>query len=381
MTEAAFHVGGFYDAETAEVGPPATIVVEDGRIVRIDADAAGEDFSHAVAVPGLIDSHTHLSIATPGNERDQVARPVEERVLRALEYAEAMLSEGITSIRVLGEPAWFDLHFRDAFAAGLYRGPRIFGAGRIVAPSHAAVSVVDAPGDGQGVVERVRQNLARRVDWIKIYATPSSLLGNPTEAYYSAEEIGLVVATAHRAGVPVAAHAHGGPAVDDLLEAGVDTIEHGRFLDERQIERMAATGTALCSTVGINVLSDAGRTGCSIGDALRATTQSVRAALDAGVTVIPGTDAVHGRLRFELEALEHYGASRAEALRAATVTAASVVAPTAGLGRLGVGLPADFVRLEDEPLRGEALPRALATCVAGQMVWRAGQRIREGAGV
>ncbi len=234
--ESAFRVGGVYDPVTAETHPAATIVVRDGRITRVAEDApahlAVEDFSHAVAMPGLIDAHTHLSIETPGNERAQVAAPVEERLLRALRYAEVMLAEGVTTIRILGEPAWFDIHLRDGFAAGLYNGPRILGAGRMLAPSHANVSVVDAPADGADVVGRVRQNLAHRVNWIKLYATPSSLLGDPREAYYSRQEIEWIIATAHRAGVPVAAHAHGGVAVDDLIEAGVETIEHGRLSRE-----------------------------------------------------------------------------------------------------------------------------------------------------
>ena len=381
MTESAVRVGGVYDPAAAELRPPATIVVRDGRIVRFDsnspADLFVEDFSHAVAMPGLIDAHTHLSIATPGNEREQVARPVEERALRALRYADEMLAEGVTSIRILGEPAWFDLRLRDAFAAGLFPGPRIFAAGRIVAPSHANVSLVDAPADGAGVVERVRQNLAQRVDWIKVYATPSSLLGDPTEAYYSRDEIRIIVETASRAGVPVAAHAHGGNAVDDLVGAGVDTIEHGRYLEERQLELMAARGTVLCSTVGIGVFSDVAKSGCSVGEALERSAQSVAQALAAGVRIVPGTDAVHGRLRFELEALEHYGASRADALRAATVTAAEVVARSHDLGRLEVGCLADFALLESSPIDAERLPAVCATCVGGRVVWRAGERTRE----
>src|SRR5579884_830127 len=255
MTDRAYHVGGIYDPVTAETREATTIVVENGAIAslaaRAPADVAVEDFSDTIAMPGLIDAHTHLSISTPGAERRQVSAPVEERVLRALTYAAAMLAEGVTTIRVLGEPAHLDLHFRNAFAANLFRGPRILAAGRMIAPTHADVSVADAPADGMNVVARVRENLSQRVDWIKIYATASSLLGDPHEPYYSRDEIQLIVATAHRAGVPVAAHAHGGSAVDDLLEAGVETIEHGRYLNDAQLERMAAQGTRLCSTVGI----------------------------------------------------------------------------------------------------------------------------------
>jgi imidazolonepropionase-like amidohydrolase len=380
MTCRAFRVGGIFDPTTTELGPPTTIAVRDGRIEAIAGDAKGvalEDFSHAIAMPGLIDAHTHLSIQTPGAEREQVARPVEERVLRALRYAEAMLAEGVTAIRILGEPAWLDLHFRDAFATGLYRGPRIIAAGRIIAPSHAVVSLVDTPADGVAVVTRVRENIVRRVDWIKVYATPSSLLGDPTEPYYSRDEIESIVRTARRAGLPVAAHAHGGDAVDDLIAAGVQTIEHGRYLEERQLARMAANGVVLCSTVGIGVFSDQKRSGCRLAEALERSAQSVALALAAGVTVIPGTDAVHGRLRFELEALEHYGASRSEALRAATVTAGGIVAAGSGLGRLEAGCPADFALLDGHPLDGERLPSVSATCVGGRIVWRADEQIQE----
>jgi imidazolonepropionase-like amidohydrolase len=377
MSQVAYRVGGIYDPQTAETSPPATILVEDGAITSVrekaPADIHVEDFSATVAIPGLVDAHTHLSIATPGPEREQAAAPVEERVLRALGYIERMLAEGVTSIRILGEPAWLDLRFRDAFAAGVFSGPRIFAAGRMLAPTHAEVSIVDAPADGPEVVQRVRQNLARRTDWIKLYATPSSLLGDPREAYYSRDELELIVGTAHRAGTPVAAHAHGGEAVDQLIELGVDTIEHGRYLEYRQLELMAAAGTRLCSTVGIGVYSDVARNGRTLEEALARSAQSVAAALELGVVVIPGTDAVHGHLRFELAALEHYGASRAEALRAATATAAEVVAPSRQLGLIAPSYLADFALLAGNPLDRE-LPPVHATCVAGNVVWRADAR-------
>lgn len=372
----AFRVGGVLDPLRGEVSGPATIEVEDGVVVDVgDAGGDAHEYDDLVAVPGLVDAHTHFSIETPGDERAQVARPLEERVLRAHTFAERMLAEGVTTVRSLGEPGWLDVALRDA-GPTLWSGPTILAAGRIVAPSHANVSVVDAPADGDQVVVRVRENLARRVDWIKVYATASSLLGDPTESYFARDEILAIGATAARAGVRVAAHAHGGEAVDHCLDAGFATIEHGRFLSDRQLERMATQGAALCATVGVNVFSDARRSGRSADEALLETEQSVARAVAAGVVVVPGTDAGHGRLRFELRALEHFGFSRAAAWRAATVTAAEVLGLGATVGRIAPGYRADFALVAGDPLGEGALPPVALTLVAGRIAWGAADSVR-----
>jgi imidazolonepropionase-like amidohydrolase len=373
----ALRVGGVFDPSSGTVSGAATIEVEDGLVVAVrDGGGEAEKYDDLVAVPGLVDAHTHFSIETPGDERAQVARPVEERVLHATRFAERMLAEGVTTVRSLGEPGWLDVRLRDAGAA-LWRGPHIQASGRIVAPSHANVSVVDAPADGDEVVVRVRENVAQRVDWIKVYATASSLLGNPTESYFAREEILAIGAAAGRAGVPVAAHAHGGEAVDHCLEAGYATIEHGRFLSDSQLERMAAQGTTLCATVGVNVFSDQRRTGRSVDDSLRETEQSVSRAIAAGVRVVPGTDAVHGRLRFELRALEHFGLSRARAWSAATVDAAEVLGLAGTVGRIAPGYRADIALVAGDPLADGELPPVALTLVAGRDAWRAPDAVRD----
>lgn len=378
MTERrALRVGGVLDPSLGVVSGPATIEIENGLVVAIgDVGGEVEEYDDLVAVPGLIDAHTHFTIETPADERAQVGRPLEERVLRATRFAERMLAEGVTTVRSMGEPGWLDVRLRDA-GPELWRGPHIRAAGRIVAPTHANVSVVDAPADGDEVVVRVRQNVAQRVDWIKVYATASSLLGNPTESYFARDEILAIGATAARAGVPVAAHAHGGEAVDHCLDAGYTTIEHGRFLSDRQLERMAAQRTTLCATVGVNVFSDCRRTGRSLDDALLDTEQSVARAIAAGVRVIPGTDAVHGNLRFELRALEHFGLSRANAWSAATVEAAEVLGLADTIGRIAPGYRADIALVAGDPLANGTLPPVALTLLAGRIAWRASDSVRE----
>jgi imidazolonepropionase-like amidohydrolase len=177
--------------------------------------------------------------------------------------------------------------------------------------------------------------------------------------------------------VPVAAHAHGGEAVDHCLEAGYATIEHGRFLSDSQLERMAAQGTTLCATVGVNVFSDQRRTGRSVDDSLRDTEQSVSRAIAAGVRVVPGTDAVHGRLRFELRALEHFGLSRARAWSAATVDAAEVLGLAGTVGRIAPGYRADIALVAGDPLADGELPPVALTLVAGRDAWRAPDAVRD----
>jgi imidazolonepropionase-like amidohydrolase len=376
---AVFYVGGIFDPSRAEVSGPCSITVDDGRIVAIsksarDAGASTQhDFSDCIAMPGLIDPHTHLTLSTPGDERTQVGRPPEERSLRALGYMQTMLAEGVTTIRSMGEPAFLDVRFRDAFRQGLLRGPRIVASGRMLGPTHADVALVDAPADGPELLVRIRENLAERPDWIKLYATPSSvpLYDNPCSSYFSREEVDLVVATARRAGRPVAAHAHGGEAVDFCIAAGVRTIEHGRYLTDAQLEQMARHGTTLCATAGIVCFDTAEHESCTPDQALERTTHSIGRALEAGVNVVAGTDAVHGQLGFEIRALEFFGMTRLEAIRAVTTRSAELLGVAEEVGRIKEGFAADLALMPSGPLDGERLPRPRATIVAGRVAWHA----------
>jgi len=376
-SRALLRVAGVYDPVQGELSGPRTIVIENGRVSSVaenPADSRGphqHDFAHLFAMPGLIDPHTHLTLATPGDERVQVGRPVEERLLRALGHMQTMLAEGVTTIRSMGEPAFLDVRCREAFKQDLLLGPRVLASGRMLGPTHADVALVDAPADGDELLLRVRQNLAERTDWIKLYATPSSvpLFDNPRSSYFSPEEVGLVVATARRAGRPVAAHAHGGEAVDFCIDAGVSTIEHGRYLTDGQLEKMAQRGITLCATAGIVCFDYAEEHGCSADEALGATEHSIRRALEAGVNVVGGTDAVHGQLGFEVRALEHFGMQRTEALRAVTTRAADVLSLGNDVGRIESGFAADIALVPDDPRKGERLPRPVVTIVGGRIAW------------
>jgi imidazolonepropionase-like amidohydrolase len=376
---AVFHVGGVLDPVHGELSGPRAIVVEDGRIAAVAAngpaagDAREHDYAHCVAMPGLIDPHTHLTLSTPGDEREQVGRPLEERLLWALSYMRTMLAEGVTTVRTMGEPAFMDVRCRDAFAKDLFAGPRIIACGRMLGPTHADVALVDAPADGQDLLVRVRENLAVRPNWIKLYATPSSvpLFDNPRSSYFSREEVELVVSTAHRAGRPVAAHAHGGVAVDYCIDAGVRSIEHGRYLTDAQLEAMAERGTTLCATAGIVCFNDASEHGGTPDDALARTEHSIARAIEAGVNVVAGTDAVHGQLGFEIRALEFFGMSRVEAIQAVTTRSAELLFLGDELGRIEHGLVADFALVPTDPLAGERLPRPQATVVGGRIAWHA----------
>lgn len=344
------------------------LLVEDRRIVQVGAeeelrDRADEvlDLGSAVLLPGFVDAHTHITVRPwEGDQHGQLQAPPVRQALRGVENVRRMVSSGVTTIRVMGERAGIDVAFKDAVETGELGGPRMRVATRALSATNghgAALGTADGP---EALRRAVRENLRDGADHIKIFMTGGvSSTGSDIDAYYySREEVRVVVEEAHRAGVPVAAHAHGGEGVDLCVEEGVDSIEHGGLLTPENIEAMAAHDTWLVLTNTISFHP----TGIESGDARNPSIidkmQRVRSSIedaferikDAELRFALGTDSMHGLFGYELEWLVQRGVDPERAIIAATSNGAEVLRSADEIGTLETGKYADFTAVSGNPL-------------------------------
>ena len=339
-------------------GPAAAAPAEPGE-ARID-------LGDVTLLPGLIDMHNHLRIVHgQGNLREQMQDPDVPYILHAVRHLAMNLRSGVTTMKSNGDRNYYDVQMREALKAGLARGPRLLVAGKAIKSARCSGGVVGTAicDEPEAIRRAVQENAQAGVDFIKIFAT-GALLG-PREGVltpaYSAEEIRAAADSAHAAGRLIAAHCHGGPAADACVEAGVDILEHGSLLTRPQLERMASRGTWLCITLGVllhphgDMAERLQRPG---GDDLRRRVDVVLAcmseALRAGVPYVLGTDAVHGGLPFELQAIGRLGARPVDALRAATSRAAAALRRPGDLGAIRPGAAADLIAVPGDPLESLA---------------------------
>jgi imidazolonepropionase-like amidohydrolase len=378
-------------------GQPArgetTLVVHEGRIVEVlpgiaGADAvmaarSGEaevvDLRDAFVMPGLIDAHVHLTNEDDGDRRlRRVTEDDADAALRGSVYARRTLEAGFTSVRDLGGgPAVFAL--RDAIASGLIPGPRMLVAGYAISPTGGhgdrthgyREDLFDVPGAELGIADgpyearkAVRAQVKRGADVIKLTAT-GGVLSNTnagTEVQFKHDELEEIVSTAHMLGRKVAAHAHGTKGVNAALRAGVDSIDHGTFLDADSIDLFKKTGAWYVPTVtaGKTVEERAKLPGFyppAVAEKARAVGPQIQDALrraqSSGVKIAFGTDAgvfPHGQNAREFQYMVEAGMAPMDALRAATVGSATLLGIDSEVGTLEVGKRADLIATRRNPL-------------------------------
>jgi imidazolonepropionase-like amidohydrolase len=378
----AIHAGHVLDVKTGKVLSDQTLVIQDGKIVSVGASAetkapAGAvaiDLSNATVLPGLIDAHTHLTgDPTFGYERLGLSIPRE--TLTGAKNARLTLQAGFTTVRNVGASGYSDVALRDAINAGDVPGPRMLVSGPplSITGGHADNNLLpfeyhatsDGVADGvDGVRHMVRQNVKYGADLIKFMASGGVLSkgDNPQASQYTLEEMKAIVDEAHRLGRKVAAHAHGAQAILWASEAGVDSIEHGSYIDDADIAEMKKNGTYLVPTLYLAdwFMENAERN--RVPDFLLvkakavmpAARKNIAHAFASGVKVAFGTDAAvypHGLNAHEFAVMVKLGLPPLQAIQAATVNAADLLGWSGKVGSLEPGAWADIVAVDGDPLK------------------------------
>lgn len=368
-----------------------TIVVTDGKIVSLTAGHTAPkdkkirviDLKDKYVLPGLIDSHVHLTSDTGGiaGQLEDVTLSPAAQAFDAWTNGMKTLNAGFTTVRNLGDGDGAVLALRDAVNDGQVMGPRILDAASSISVSSGHMDgslgfrdelrpYFNAGGntcDGADDCRRaVRLQVARGADVIKLATTGgvNSRIGAGLGKQMFADEAKAIVETANLFGKKVAAHAHGADGIRLALEAGVNSIEHGTILDPETVEAFILSGAYYVPTLStvngyierLKANPDAYEPDvrAKIEWRIGITGKSLEVLHAQGVPIAFGTDAgvsKHGRNADEFELLVKFGMSNMEAIEAATVNAADLLGLSAEIGTLEPGKSADLIAVKGDPLK------------------------------
>src|SRR5258708_18536960 len=371
--------GRLLDVKTGKTLSNQTIVINGDKIVGVGSDiqvpagAQVVDLSNATVLPGLIAGHTHITRPTNCGYR-RLGISVPRQALNGARNARVTLEAGFTTIRNVGASGFTDVALRDAINAGDIPGPRMLVSGPplSIAGGHCDNNLLpfewhvqnEGVADGiEAVQHKTREIIKYGADLIKICATGGVLSkgDDPQASQYTLEEMKAIVMDAHRLGRKVAAHAHGAQGIRWASEAGVDSIEHGSYIDDAAIAAMKKNGTYLVPTLYLPdwFLENAERIGTPPElitkgrEVMPAARKNVARAFAAGVKVGFGTDAAvypHGLNAHEFAVMVKLGLTPLQAIQAATVNDADLLGWSDRVGSLEVGKWADIVAVDGDPL-------------------------------
>ena len=351
----------------------------DGQTLERPSDVTVEtiDLRDAFVMPGMIDAHTHITQQPRGSVvRSSAYQSDAHTAVRAVGLAARLLQAGFTTIRDVGSTGDAAFALRDSIRDGAIAGPRMLVSGDPITPvgGHAdltippydvtplaRLNVINGPIEARGAV---RALVRRGADVIKVTATGGVLsdAGSGIEQQLFADELTAAVETAHLLGRKVAAHAHGAAGIKAALRAGVDSIEHGTYLDDEAIALFLASGAFLVPTVlaGETVAERAKTPGYYPPDVERKALEvgprvklALARAAAAGVRIAFGTDSGvvdHGENARELVYMVEAGMSESAAITAATMSAAELLGLSDRLGSVEPGKLADLVATRRNPL-------------------------------
>lgn len=373
--------GHVIDVHSGKENAAETVIVQGERIVGVAPTSAtpaqaGDrevDLTSYTLLPGMIDVHTHLTMMTNFDPYFELSLTPAKEAIFGVENARITLDAGFTTVRNVGANGWTDVALRDEINEGHIPGPhmQVSGPALGITGGHMDENLLPEPYhlQGEGVADgidavqhMVRKNIKYGADLIKIGASGGVLSkgDDPQASQYTREEMAAIVADAHRLGRKVAAHAHGAQAILWASEAGVDSIEHGSYIDEAGIKAMKAHGTYLVPTSYlVDWMRSSGHLPAlyakkmdDVGAAMRA---NHKRAIQAGVKVALGTDAAvypHGLNAHELEVyVREYGMSPLAALQSTTLNAADLMGWSDRAGALEPGKWADVIAVQGDPLQ------------------------------
>ena len=358
-------------------GPTAGIDSRGAKVIELPA---------ATLMPGLIEGHSHILLhaysETPWN--DQVEHEgLGLRVARATNHLRSTLMAGFTTVRDLGTEGagYADVELKQAVDQGIIPGPRVLVATRAIvatgsygpkgfAPEWRVPQGAEEADGVDSLIRTVRDQIGHGADWIKLYGDyrwgphPGS---HPT---FSLEEMKLAVETAKSAGVPVAVHTSTPEGMRRAILAGAETIEHGNDGTPEIFQLMVEHHVALCPTL---TAGSGWRPGKAQKDspATMRKRASFKAALDAGVTILSGSDVgtfPHGDNSYELERMVDFGMSPVAALRAATSVAGHVLHME--IGQVKPGMLADLIAVDGDPTREISALRSVKFVMKGGVVYK-----------
>ena len=381
------HAGRVIDGLSDRVATNQTVVVEGGKIIAIENGfrpaAAGDrlvDLKGGTLLPGLFDMHVHLtSEYSRTSEIDRFKNNEGDVVINGVVYAERTLLAGFTTVRDLGDEFRASISLRNAINAGKVAGPRIIAAGKSIAttgghadPSNGWARKFPAnPGPEEGVVnsvedarKAVRQRYKDGSDTIKITATGGvlSIAKSGSNPQFTEEEIRSVVQTARDYGFKVAAHAHGAEGIKRAVRGGVDTIEHGTFMDDEGMRLMKERGTWYVPTISagnwvFQMAQDPSffpavvrPKALAVGPQIQGTFAK---AYKAGVKILFGTDTgvgKHGENAKEFKLMVDGGMPPMEAIKSATSVPARLFGLDDQVGSIAVGKLSELVGVPGNPL-------------------------------
>jgi len=398
--------GKLFDARRGRLVAQQAIVIEGDRIVSVQDAAAvkpvqGEtriEMPNATVLPGLIDVHVHMTGDPDPLGYDELQISLPRSALTGAKNARRTVDAGFTTVRNLGSDGFADVALRDAIDAGDLPGPRILASGPPlgITGGHCDENLLpferhqqaEGVADGVSAVQhKVRETIKYGADVIKICATGGVLSrgDDPRASQYTLEEMRAIVNDAHRLGRRVAAHAHGGEGIRWAAQAGVDSIEHGTYIDDAAIAAMKKNGTYLVPTVYLadwfleaapkrrvpQYLMEKAQQVMPVAE------KNIARAVKAGVKIAFGTDAAvypHGLNGRQFKVYLRLGMTPIAAIQSATVNAAALLGWENRVGVVEPGHFADLVAVDGDPTKDVGLLENVRFVMKGGAVVRDEQK-------
>ncbi|HVN51182.1 MAG TPA: amidohydrolase family protein [Acidimicrobiales bacterium] len=394
------------DVVSGQLVEPGDLLIDGGRIVEVAPTSVPDgsrvvDLGDVCLLPGLMDMEVNLLLGGPNH--DSPLNAVQDdpalRTLRSVANARRTLRSGFTTVRNLGlfvqtNGILLDVALMKAIDFGWFEGPRVVPAGHAITPTGGhldptmfqafaphvlPLTVEEGIADGISEVRKaVRYQIKHGARLIKVCASGGvmSHTGPAGAQQYSDEELRAIADEAHRAGLKVAAHAHGDEGIRAAIEAGIDCIEHGSLASDATLDLMVERGTFLVATTyladGMDVSRAAPELQAKAAEVFPKARATISKAIGKGVKVACGTDAPaipHGRNAKELIALVDRGMTPVQAIRAATTVSAELI-DVDDRGRLEPGLLADVIAVPGDPTTDITVTEQVAFVMKGGQIYR-----------